>query len=173
MVEIRPLTDADVDAVAQVHVHAWQVGYAGIIPGDYLETLDPVLFAERRRETMAMPDVQTLVAASHGQIIGFGAFGPYRLHDRAGLDHRHGELYALYVSPDRWGCGAGRALLGAAHAGLSAAGFPDLRLWVLEANARARRFYRRAGLRPDGARDVFTPRASAARLPEVRYATRL
>src|SRR5690348_11311658 len=42
--------------------------------------------------------------------------------------------------------GIGRQLIEAARAGLKEAGFPDMRLWVLTGNTRARRFYERAGL---------------------------
>lgn len=40
-------------------------------------------------------------------------------------------------------------------------------LWVLKGNARARRFYERAGFRPDGAEEPFEVEGVA--VPEVRY----
>ncbi|RAS29045.1 hypothetical protein BCL80_107157 [Streptomyces avidinii] len=43
----------------------------------------------------------------------------------------------------------------------------DITLWVLKENVRARRFYERAGFRPDGAEETFE--AGGARVPEVRY----
>jgi hypothetical protein len=53
-------------------------------------------------------------------------------------------------------------------------GFPGLRLWVLTGNARARGFYERMGLTPDGATQIYTPRrAPGTRLPEMRYAAAL
>jgi hypothetical protein len=45
-----------------------------------------------------------------------------------------------------------------------------MRLWVLEDNDRARDFYERTGLAPDGARQTYTPRDTTAELPEIRYA---
>jgi RimJ/RimL family protein N-acetyltransferase len=51
--------------------------------------------------------------------------------------------------------------------------YPELRLWVLEKNDRARRFYERAGMAPDGTHGVYTPGGSTAELPEIRYARRL
>jgi len=44
---------------------------------------------------------------------------------------------------------------------------------VLEDNHRARRFYERAGMAPDGDRDVYTPAGGSTALPEVRYAASL
>ena len=173
MVVIRPRTDADIDAVAAVHVRAWQSGYAGIIAAGFLAGLDPAEFAQRHRERAATPGTQTLVAVADGVILGFASFGAYRVDSNEGRNPAIGELYALYVDPDRWGAGTGRKLLAAARAGLAEAGFPSLRLWVLADNERARRFYGKAGLMPDGARQLHTPRGSTVQLPEVRYSARL
>ena len=48
----------------------------------------------------------------------------------------------------------------------SAAGYASITLWVLEANARARRFYARAGFTPDGARHLLDDLGGVA---EIRY----
>jgi ribosomal protein S18 acetylase RimI-like enzyme len=63
-----------------------------------------------------------------------------------------GELYALYVDPDEWGAGHGRALDEAARAHLRGALFTGAVLWVLEDNERARGFYERCGWVDDGTR---------------------
>jgi GNAT superfamily N-acetyltransferase len=173
MVVIRALTDADIDAVAEVHVRSWRSGYAGILAADYLAALDPADFARRRRNRTGPPGSRTLVATDGGTVVGFTSFGPYRVDGGDGHNPAVGELYAVYVDPARWSAGIGRKLLAAARAGLTEAGFPVMRLWVFEANDRARRFYQRAGLTPDGARQFFTPPGSTAQLPEVRYSARL
>jgi hypothetical protein len=50
-------------------------------------------------------------------------------------------------------------------------------LWVLEDNARARRFYERAGMATDGDRSTYTLQLSPNRDPvgldEIRYVARL
>jgi ribosomal protein S18 acetylase RimI-like enzyme len=173
MLEIRGMADEDIDEAAGLHVRSWQAGYAGIIPADYLAALDPADFADRRRRMVIPPGGQSLVAVEDGRIVGLSAFGPYRRERHDDYDPGMGELYSIYVDPDHWGRGTGRQLLAAAAAGLAAHGFPDMRLWVLEENHRARRFYERAGLQPDGRRHVWTPRGSTAQLPELRYATDL
>ncbi|WP_250001672.1 GNAT family N-acetyltransferase [Actinoplanes sp. M2I2] len=171
MAQIRPITEADYRPVADIHVHTWQVAYAGIVPDEFLARLDPADFVARRR-TRPLPDgAQTLVAEEDGRIAGFVAFGPYRLED--GVDPGAGELYSVYLHPGHWGRGTGRQLLEAARAGLTAAGFPDMRLWVLTGNTRARRFYERAGLKPDGVDQTWTPRGTTLELPELRYAVAL
>jgi ribosomal protein S18 acetylase RimI-like enzyme len=171
MTEIRPITDADIDAVARLHVRAWRSAYAGIVPADVLDALDPARFAQARRTRSAPPGTQTLVAEDAGTVTGFASIGPYRSEQKSDQwDTGVGELYALYVDPARWGAGIGRALLSAAQATLAATAVTEMRLWVLEENHRARRFYERAGLRPDGRRHYYTPRGSNAELPELRYA---
>ncbi|MGK5678654.1 N-acetyltransferase family protein [Actinoplanes sp. URMC 104] len=171
MAEIRPFADADARPVAEIHVRTWQVGYAGIVPGDYLAGLDVDEFVARRRTRPLPEGAQTLVAEEDGRVVGFVSFGPYRRED--GPDPGMGELYAIYLHPDHWGRGTGRRLIDAARGGLAAAGFPDMRLWVLTGNTRARRFYERAGLAPDGVEKSWTPRGTTAELPEMRYATAL
>jgi GNAT superfamily N-acetyltransferase len=61
-----------------------------------------------------------------------------------------GELYAIYVDPQRWGDGTGVALEEAARAHLRDEHFTEATLWTLSANTRARRFYEKRGWRLDG-----------------------
>lgn len=59
-------------------------------------------------------------------------------------------LDALYVRPAAWGTGVAVRLHDRAVEALREAGVERARLWVLEENHRARRFYERRGWRPDG-----------------------
>ena len=63
-------------------------------------------------------------------------------------------LDALYVRPEAWGTGVAARLHDRAVEELRAAGVARARLWVLEENARARRFYERRGWRADGSTRV-------------------
>jgi ribosomal protein S18 acetylase RimI-like enzyme len=174
MLVVRDLTAEDIDAVAALHVRSWQAGYAGIVPADVLDALDPAAFAEARRSRPTPPGARTVVADDGGTIVGFASFGPYLLQQKQDTyDPAIGQLYAIYVDPDRWSTGAGRALMAAAREALAVAGYPEFRLWVLEDNHRARRFYERAGMAPDGDRDFYTPAGGSTALPEVRYAASL
>jgi ribosomal protein S18 acetylase RimI-like enzyme len=97
-------------------------------------------------------------------VAGFATLGPAQ--EPAGA----GELYAINVDPDHWGTGAGRALLQASQAELARLGFAETVLWVLPANARARRFYEAAGWAADGAER--TSEVFGVTVPEVRYRRR-
>lgn len=83
-----------------------------------------------------------------------------RWHDYGGAYRLAGEdgfvavappwLEALYVRPSAWGSGVADELHAWAVDRLRAAGTTTARLWVLEENVRARRFYERHGWRADG-----------------------
>lgn len=142
---LRPATPDDALAVARVHVRAWQEGYRGLVPDEYLDALRPEDRASRY--TLGASDVSvpyTIVAVRDGVVCGFATTGPCR-----DADALTGELLALHVDPDAWGFGAGRLLIDAARARLHSLGFTQAVLWVLIGNDRAQRFYRIDGWLPD------------------------
>ncbi|MFI2662957.1 GNAT family N-acetyltransferase [Micromonospora carbonacea] len=178
MLIIRPEEPDDAEAVARVHVHGWQHGYAGLMPPEVLARLNVAAWAQRRRDLgTADPEhpFTTLLAERDGAVIGFTTFGPYRNNqDRADLDHTLGEVLTMYVERAHWGDGTAGRLLAAAKQRLAGRGWTAYRLWVLRDNRRARRFYERAGLSPDGERTTYpVPLAGGAPplgLVELRYA---
>ncbi|MGG7570562.1 GNAT family N-acetyltransferase [Streptomyces sirii] len=170
------MTEADIDAVAAVRVRGWQAAYRGLMPQAYLDAMSVAADAERRRSWFGRrpPEVSDLVAERDGEIVGWISVGPAR---DPGLtpeptaapaaERPAGEVYALYLSPGVIGTGVGRSLLAAGTARPRASGFRTLYLWVLRDNARARRFYERAGFVPDGAEEAYEVGGSS--VPEVRY----
>ena len=162
----RPMTAADIDAVAEVRIRSWQAAYRGIVPQPYLDSLSPAAEAARRRARLPLAPGQH-VAELGGRVVGWLAIGPYRDDDGDAPAPGCGEILAIYSLPDRWGQGIGRALMGYALGDLRRQGLAPVLLWVLAANDRARRFYQRAGFRPDGATHDFE--IGGATLPEVRY----
>jgi len=147
----------DIDRLAEVHVRSWQVGYRDLLPADFLASLDTRWRARQRREAWNHPDfahVRRLLAERDSEVVGFVHYGPYwEGHEGGGAatdPAAGGEVYALYVHPDAWGCGAGSRLLRAAVADLATSGLLPVRLWTLRDNTRTNQFYRRHGFRPDG-----------------------
>jgi ribosomal protein S18 acetylase RimI-like enzyme len=166
MVRVRRATAADAPAMGRVHVRAWQATYRGHMPDDYLDGLRPedraafwdgALRRDDRRGTV-------LVVERDGEVVGFAAVGPSPDPEGAG------ELFAINVDPAHWGTGAGRVLLEAAQEELARLGFAETVLWVLPANARARRFYERAGWASDGTERTLD--VLGVTVPEVRYRRR-
>jgi len=101
-----------------------------------------------------------LAAPPHGEV-GFISFGPSRDEDGS----EKAGIYAIYVLPQFWHQGIGRELLDEAERRLK--GFSAFTLWVLEKNARARRFYEARGFRLDGSRKEDT--IGGVLLTELRY----
>ena len=160
---IRPMALADCDRVSEIRVRGWQHAYRGLVPQPYLDTLSVTADAERRRARFGQDGtVVNLIAELDGEIAGWAAHGPYRDGEVRTAD---AELYALYVDPARLGSGIGRVLL--AESAGQCARSPRMFLWVLKENTRARRFYERAGFRPDGAEDSFD--VDGVPVSEVRY----
>jgi ribosomal protein S18 acetylase RimI-like enzyme len=135
---------ADVDEVARVHVRVWQEAYAGLMPADYLASLDPVAFAAgwRSRLLDREPGVRTWVARDDAGIVGIATSGRSRDDDAPTPD----ELYAINVLVRGHGTGVADGLLAEAIGDRAAT------LWVVDGNARAIAFYRRHGFVDEGSR---------------------
>jgi GNAT superfamily N-acetyltransferase len=163
---VRSALAADATPIAQVHVAGWQVGYAGLLPADYLARLSVEQRADRWAAILADPSAAgtTLVAELGGAIIGFASVGPSRDDDAA---PGAGELWAIYVDPPHWGTGAGHGLHEAALQELRDAEMTRATLWVLHGNQRAQSFYERRGWTADGA--TKTDWRDDVRLDEQRY----
>ena len=165
---LRAAVPDDAIAVARVHVRAWQAAYRGLMPADYLVGLRAEDRAQRYDFASVDPaQPKTLVAVEADTILGFATTAPARDQDAAG----QGELCALYVEPDCWGRGLGRALASAACGDLYRLGFRNAVLWVVAGNTRAQRFYRADGWTSDGmhrARQLWN-----ANVDTVRYSRAL
>ena len=167
---VRLAVPGDAAAIARVHVESWHAAYAGLMPAAVLDAFTVEAREPRWRAilTRDAPAERTLVIAPGGFVAGFASTGPSRDEDAA---PGAAELYALYLAPGSWGTGLGRALLAAAIGDLLARGHASMTLWVLDGNARARRFYEAAGMRADGAVKVEVEQGAG--LPHARYRTTL
>lgn len=166
-VSIRPAVSGDARRIAEIHVAGWRAAYRGQMPDAFLESLSVDQRAEVRLrdiETPRTPAHRTWVAEDVERIVAFALTGPSR-DEGAGADVA--ELFALYADPARWGTGAGRALTDHVLADLGRRRTREVMLWVLEGNARARRFYQIAGFTPDGGEKQVP--FGGVPLREVRY----
>ena len=138
--EIRAARTADAAQLALVHVRSWQSAYRGLVPQEYLDGLDPALRLVRWERILTQLDPVSggvLVAEDGSRLQGFVGYGPSR--DADTNPRETGEITVLYLLPEVWGQGIGRQLMTAAVSGLTAAGYDQAVLWVLDSNARARR----------------------------------
>ncbi|HEY3921843.1 MAG TPA: GNAT family N-acetyltransferase [Gaiellaceae bacterium] len=163
--QIRTAQVADAEQIERIRIRGWQVGYRHAFPPEELDklTVDAWRWLQGLKE--GFPNGQSCAVAEDGrELLGWVTWGPSLLPEG------WGEIRGLYVDPDRWGRGAGRALL--AH------GERDLRrisdeamLWTLADNPRTRRFYEAAGWSVDGTTSSFDQFGVNA--PIVRYRKRL
>lgn len=183
-VRIRPPVPADGLGIGAVHVRAWRVGYAGLMPSEFLGGLDE---SERGRAweqrliahvTANPDDIEFLIAEIPDDpdpqplVAGVATLGPERTEGRpAGPQRRIGEVWMINVLPETWGRGVGSRLLDAAATRLGERGYDRAVLWVLEGNDRARAFYEHNGWRHDGTSKVET--FGGVQLRELRYARAL
>lgn len=160
---VRPAEQGDAAGIARVHVRTWQQAYAGLVPEDYLASLD----IEQRTQVWAQDlapgsRVRAWVATVDNEPVGFISLGPSLDEDaeRFGL-----QVYAIYLDHDMWGSGAARELLRTALEEVPPR--IPVTLWVFEGNERARHFYRRHGFQPDGTER--TEEVGGADLLQIRY----
>ena len=165
-VRIREATPQDAEAIAGIHVRAWQTAYRGQLSDDYLDQLRVDERLDMHRAALEAPpaEYRMWVAEDSGRPVGFAVTGKSQDAD---AEERTAELYAIYLEPDRLGSGVGRELFEYAVDDLRERGFRSATLWVLETNERARRFYEIAGWKADGA--VTSERVDCEMRSTVRY----
>lgn len=137
------------DELAETAIAAWREGFRGIVPEevDPAKAWRPDRIAERLRGVNH--DGSEILAAEAGdRIRGLALIGPHRATDAAAGE---AEIIALYVHPDCWRQGVGRALVAAALDRLGDWGYTEAVVWTLAASPRNLAFYEALGFHRDGA----------------------
>jgi L-amino acid N-acyltransferase YncA len=166
--QIAPAAMADTAGIAAVHIHSWQAAYAEIFEPAWLAALSVESRAKRWEAIIEANESHTVVSRQDSQVTGFVSFGKCR---DAGAAADQGEVFALYVAPEMWGRGCGRALLQHAVSRLRADHFTSTSLWVLSANRRGIGFYEACGFeRVTGSERVFE--MGGRQVDEVAYLCR-
>jgi ribosomal protein S18 acetylase RimI-like enzyme len=148
MVSIRNAEVRDASAIAHVHVQSWRTTYAGVVPAEYLSSLDEADRMLQWQEWLKL-DICVHVAELNGGVIGFVSGGALR--EPIG-DYR-AEMYAIYLLKEAQGKGIGRELVSVLAASLPAKGFTNMLVWVLEQNP-AVGFYEKLGARRLRSREI-------------------
>lgn len=169
MITVREASGDDAHEIACVHVAAWREAYRGLIPDKILRNLSTDDCARSWTRILGGATAATLVAVEGARIIGFVSLGPSHDDDAsAGI----GQLYTIYLLPDRWREGIGTQLHDAALHQLADKRFSTATLWVLGINDRAISFYYHHGWARDG-QTKTEPGPGGSHLEEVRLQRRL
>jgi len=169
---IRPATQEDINAIAALHIEGWKAAYGGLVDQTYLDSLTLEKRIQDWTGWMATGETTILMAEEQGRPVGWTAFGRTRTPPPGSSPIRplySGEIYGLYLHPDVWRQGHGKALIKQAAKDLKAQKHSSLCLWVLDGNARAKSFYEAMGGQKTGNKMVeFGP----SKLKEVCYGWR-
>lgn len=163
--QIIPALPEDARGIAEVHVRSWQRAYRDILPADFLSALSVEKRQTMWAESLARGFPEILVAKLNDEIVGFVACGPSRSQNAT---PDCAEIWAIYLAPEVWGSGFGRALWFAARERLMQKGVRSLHLWVIAANLRAIDFYVAAGFVVDTGPPKHVT-LGGAQVEELRY----
>lgn len=164
--QIRAAESSDSEGIARVHTHSWQSAYRGLLPDEWLDALRWEDRKERWDAILEQSSTNKVYVATNGEqeVIGFASAGASR--DEAVTKENTYELYAIYLAPEIWSKGIGKALL---HEVIkeTPADFTSISVWVLTDNARGREFYERHSFVLDQKTQVSD--VDGHLLEEVRY----
>ncbi len=148
--EIRAPRPEDAETIARNHQRAWQVGYRGLIADELLDGLDLQDRIERWHRAIADPTMTVRVVDDGEDVRAHVTVGAATQPGRT-----DGEVLSLYVHPDHWGHGYGRALLVTGRGLLAQQGYRRPGLWMVEGNTRALALYESDGWALEGSRHPF------------------
>ena len=144
---IRSARPGDAARMAQVYVEAWRDSYPILLPARTLAAMSVERWTHQFTSTISRGRELVLVAEDQKTgVVGLATGGPAL--DRGVFFGARGvcEIFALYVSADFGGRGAGSGLLRSMLRVFADRGAPAAFAWMLRGNP-ARYFYERMGAR--------------------------
>jgi GNAT superfamily N-acetyltransferase len=101
---------------------------------------------------LEQPDETYLLERSF-EIVGLMKLGASRDTDLSGSNI--GEIFAIYIAPERWRQGLGRLFVERAEQIFKERGCREVALWGFQDNNQARQFYKAMGYAADGAERIW------------------
>lgn len=149
---VRLARSSDAAEIARVQEHAWQVGYALLLPRAATDAFDRVSAEASWAAAIASPPTphhHVLVALENSRLVGFAAVAPASDPD---LDaSTDAEVLALHVEPGHQRRGHGSRLMAAIVDYARGDGFTRLITWAFAADDAMRAFLRDNGWDADAA----------------------
>ena len=168
-IQVRFATLQDASAVAALHVRACRAAYAGQVPDAHWDATPMPKRVAYWKEAIEFGEPQVMVAIQGQEMVGFVGFD--RSRDPKSKNTT-GEIWAIYVAPERIGQGVGLALWDAAREGLEDEGCTDVTVWLPLLHEQTLRFHEVAGFK----REMNTARTvplGGVKVEEVRLKRKL
>ena len=134
-------------ALGIIHSASWKCAYKGIIPDEILDAITPEKREKYFEKALRLGWEKDAIIFVDGEEAGLISIGVCRDEDK---EVTCGEIRGLYLMPEHWGKGFGKALFTWGIKALDKQNYTSISLWVLEDNIRARRFYEKQGFVVDG-----------------------
>jgi len=138
-VMVRPAHQADVSGIQDVAERTWHETYDETLGTDVVDEVIEEWYPEEAIEEGISHEAQDfVVAVDDDTVVGYAHAGPHpprRVH----------ELYRLYVHPDYWGQGIGKALLADTEQALYDRDVSSYEAEVFASNEEAVAFYEATG----------------------------
>lgn len=174
-VSVRVAWSADAAGIASVQLRGWREMYAGLLPAQTLDALDPDEFAEKWAISMDRPGDarnRVLVALERATVRGFAVTGPASDPDADPV--ADGEIPEFVIDPAHLGQGHGSRLLQACTDTMASDRFTRAVWWVPTTADVLRAFVTGTGWAPDGAhRELDLVGDDTSTLRQVRLHTSL
>jgi N-acetylglutamate synthase-like GNAT family acetyltransferase len=139
-IEVRDAGVEDVEAVVDVAEAAWYAAYGGFLdPATVRRGLGENYDPELVEAAVEHENVAFFVAEADGEVVGFASA------EQTWADEV--ELHTIYVHPDRWGEGAGSALLERVEAWAHERGVDRIACAAFAENSIGTDFFEAAGFR--------------------------
>lgn len=161
---IRKATVEDAKTISFIGVTSWKSAYNGIVPNKYLDSLSVEKREKHLEKSIVVPTNRFAIAELDGQAVGMICFYPIQYETPI---EGEWELEAIYILPEYWKRGIGRALIQYTLRYMRENNANVCNLWVLADNQRARGFYEKLGFKYTGIEKIIT--IGGKDLIEVRY----
>ena len=159
--DIRLATLDDANCCADIHAKSWNFAYSDIVTKEVIDEHNARWLMIWNR-MLSNNSESHYVITLDDVIIGFLTIAVSRDID---LKESFFEIIGLYLAPEYIGAGYGKQTMDWIKNEIKSRGYDKISLWVLEENCRARRFYEKAGFKPD----IKTKKSGLADTLEVRY----
>lgn len=144
MLEIIEATKDHIPDLARIHLASKLSAEEGIVDPEYLASFTQEVYEEKWSRFLNAEDAHQFIAFDRDEAVGLISFGKLRTAPPGTSKIRplySSEIYAIYVHPDHFKKGYGKALFKKAIHNLQEQKHKSLCLWALEKNKNAGAFY--------------------------------